>query len=144
MYNPQKIAERIKQQAKKKNISINQLLLNCGLGKNTIAKMSNGTDILTQNFQKIAENLECSVDYLLGRTNIQEVNKFHLYRSYRTDTHIVMEELEIIKLTNQGIICLDHNKQEVEFLYEDIGKTVFVTENENINYLFHNLRKNNN
>ena len=144
MYNPQKIAERIKQQAKKKNISKNQLLLNCGLGKNTIAKMSNGTDILTQNFQKIAENLECSVDYLLGRTNIQEVNKFHLYRSYRTDTHIVMEELEIIKLTNQGIICLDHNKQEVEFLYEDIGKTVFVTENENINYLFHNLRKNNN
>ena len=144
MYIAQTIAERIKQQAKKKNISINQLLLNCGLGKNTIAKMSNGTDILTQNFQKIAENLECSVDYLLGRTNIQEVNKFHLYRSYRTDTHIVMEELEIIKLTNQGIICLDHNKQEVEFLYEDIGKTVFVTENENINYLFHNLRKNNN
>ena len=55
-----------------------------------------------------------------------------------------MEELEIIKLTNQGIICLDHNKQEVEFLYEDIGKTVFVTENENITYLYHNLLENNN
>ena len=35
--------------------------------------MSNGTDILTQNFQKIAENLDCSVDYLLGRTDIPQV-----------------------------------------------------------------------
>lgn len=73
MYNPQKSANIIKLQAKKQKISVNQLLLNCNLGKSTITKMSNGTDILTQNFQKIAENLDCSVDYLLGRTDIPQV-----------------------------------------------------------------------
>lgn len=69
MYNSQKIALKIKDMAKSQNISINQMLLNCGLGKNTIVKMSNGTDILTQNFAKIADYLDCSVDYLLGRTD---------------------------------------------------------------------------
>lgn len=69
MYNEQEVAVRIKTEAKKKKISINKLLANCNMGKNTIAKMANGTDILTQNFGKIAENLDCSADYLLGRTD---------------------------------------------------------------------------
>lgn len=75
MYSPQKTTNIIKEQAKKQNISINQLLLNCELGKNTITKMSNGTDILTQNFQKIADNLDCSVDFLLGRTKTSRLIK---------------------------------------------------------------------
>ena len=67
MYNSQEIAEKIKATAKEQNISINQMLLGCGLGKNTISKMGSGTDIMTQNFAKIADYLDCSVDYLLGR-----------------------------------------------------------------------------
>lgn len=74
MYNSQKIAERIKLRAKQQNISVNQLLANCKLGKNTVVKIANGTDILTLNFAKIADYLDCSVDYLLGRTDIPEVN----------------------------------------------------------------------
>lgn len=74
MYSSQEIAERIKLRAKQQKISVNQLLLNCKLGKNTVAKMARGTDILTLNFAKIADCLDCSVDYLLGRTDIPEVN----------------------------------------------------------------------
>lgn len=89
MYNSQKTTERIKEQAKKHNISINRLLLNCELGKNTITKMSNGTDILTQNFEKIAENLDCSIDYLLGRTDNPNVNLCSVdYLLGRTDNPI--------------------------------------------------------
>lgn len=51
------------------------MLAECELGKNTVTKMSNGTDILTKNFAKIADYLDCSVDYLLGRTDVPEVNK---------------------------------------------------------------------
>ena len=69
------IANRIKERAKQQGISISILLSDCELGKNTIVKMSNGTDILTQNFAKIADRLDCSVDYLLGRTNNPEINK---------------------------------------------------------------------
>ncbi|MDE5768678.1 MAG: hypothetical protein K2H82_04755 [Oscillospiraceae bacterium] len=73
MYNSQEIAKRIKIKAKEKKITINQLLLACGLGKNTIVKMGNGTDILSQNLAKIADYLEISVDYLLGRKDTPEI-----------------------------------------------------------------------
>lgn len=69
MENTQIIAERIKIQAKDKGISVKKLLEKCGLGVNTVNKMANGTDIVSQNLLKIAEELECSVDYLCGRTD---------------------------------------------------------------------------
>lgn len=37
--------------------------------------MSRGGDILTHNFAKIADYLDCSVDYLLGRTDNPEINR---------------------------------------------------------------------
>lgn len=52
-----------------------EVLSACGLGKNTVSKISNGADILTLNFAKIADELDCSVDYLLGRTDNPDVNK---------------------------------------------------------------------
>lgn len=85
MYNSQKIAERIKLRAKQQNISVNQLLINCKLGKNTVAKIANGTDILTFNFAKIADYLDCSVDYLLGRTDIPEINRSSNFESDEPD-----------------------------------------------------------
>jgi len=74
MLNTQITAERIKSQAKSKGISVKKLLENCELGVNTITKMSNGNDIVSQNLLKIAEFLDCSVDYLLGRTETPELN----------------------------------------------------------------------
>lgn len=74
MYDSQKIANRIKSRAKDKGMSLGDLLSACELGVNTISKMSKGTDILTHNFAKIADVLDCSVDYLLGRTDNPEVN----------------------------------------------------------------------
>lgn len=67
MYNSQEIAQRIKLKAKENNIKLSELLSLCGLGVNTISKMAHGKDILTLNFAKIADHLNCSVDYLLGR-----------------------------------------------------------------------------
>ena len=75
MYDSQKIAARIKFRAKQKGIKIGAMLMDCGLGINTVSKMGRGTDILTQNFAKIADYLDCSVDYLLGRTDNPEINR---------------------------------------------------------------------
>ena len=75
MYNSQDIANRIKSRAKQQGKSLGGLLSSCGLGINTISKISKGTDILTLNFAKIADYLDCSVDYLLGRTDKPEINK---------------------------------------------------------------------
>ncbi|MEZ3494366.1 MAG: helix-turn-helix transcriptional regulator [Lachnospiraceae bacterium] len=75
MYNSQDISKRIKERAQQQGIALGQMLSSCELGVNTISKMAKGTDILTQNFAKIADCLDCSVDYLLGRTDNPEINK---------------------------------------------------------------------
>ena len=75
MYNSQDIANRIKLRAKSQGCSISTVLSACELGKNTVSKIGQGTDILTLNFVKIADYLDCSVDYLLGRTDNPNVNK---------------------------------------------------------------------
>ncbi len=69
MYISQDIAFRIKTMAKQRKRALGEVLSQCGLGKNTVSKISSGTDILTLNFAKIADQLECSIDYLLGRTD---------------------------------------------------------------------------
>lgn len=69
MYNSQEIANRIKVKAKEQNKTVSELLITCELGKNTISKIANGTDIYSKNLAKIADYLDCSVDYLLGRTD---------------------------------------------------------------------------
>jgi transcriptional regulator with XRE-family HTH domain len=75
MYNSQDISKRIKERAQQQGIALGQMLSSCELGINTISKMAKGTDILTQNFARIADYLDCSVDYLLGRTDNPEINK---------------------------------------------------------------------
>ena len=75
MYDSYQIALRIKSRAKQKGIKIGVMLAECELGINTISKMGRGTDILTHNFAKIADYLDCSVDYLLGRTDNPEINR---------------------------------------------------------------------
>ena len=75
MYNSQDISKRIKERAQQQGIALGQMLSSCELGINTISKMAKGTDILTQNFARIADYLDCSVDYLLGRTDNPEIKK---------------------------------------------------------------------
>ena len=72
MYNSQEIAERIKLRAKQQGKPLAVVLAECGLGKNTVSKISNGTDILTLNFAKIADSLDCSIDFLLNREKQKE------------------------------------------------------------------------
>lgn len=74
MYNSYNVAERIKLMAKNRNISVKQLLIDAELGFNTMSNMKTSMP-KADNLAKIADCLDCSVDYLLGRTDIPEVNK---------------------------------------------------------------------
>ena len=75
MYNSQNIAARIKSQAALKQKSMKDMLSDCELGINTVSKIAKGTDILSLNLARIADYLDVSVDYLLGRTDKPEVNR---------------------------------------------------------------------
>lgn len=71
MYNQQEMALKIKQTAKEKKISLKMLLDSCDLNINYISDLSKGNQALVSNVYKIADYLEVSVDYLLGRTDNQ-------------------------------------------------------------------------
>ena len=75
MYDSHNIATSIKAPAKEKNIIIKQMLSDCELGSNTMSAMYHGKSIASDSLAKIADYLDCSVDYLLGRTDNPEINK---------------------------------------------------------------------
>ena len=72
MYNAQNLGERIKSQAREKNILIRDLLTSCDLSINTISQMTDKNVLSSFSLAKIAYYLQCSVDYLLGRTDNPE------------------------------------------------------------------------
>ena len=76
MYISSDSANIIKSYAKIKGFAIKDILEACGLNKNTLSTMtSRGSWIQADSLAKIADYLDCSVDYLLGRTNVPEVNR---------------------------------------------------------------------
>ena len=68
MYNSQELSNKIKLLAKKKDITISKMLAECGLNPNTLNQISETRGISSFSLAKIADKLDCSVDYLLGRT----------------------------------------------------------------------------
>ncbi len=76
MFDSLNISNRIKETAKKQNILIGKMLSECSLSKNTLSTMqSRGFLPSLETINKIADYLDCSVDYLIGRTDIPEINK---------------------------------------------------------------------
>lgn len=69
MQNSQFIADRIKQQIKEQNKSVKGTLSDLHMGINTISALSKGKEISYVKMSEFAEYLNCSVDYLLGRTD---------------------------------------------------------------------------
>lgn len=75
VYNSEDTAKRIKAMAKQQKISLKVMLPELGLGINLISQSVKGQSISGVNLARIADYLDCSVDYLLGRTENPEVNR---------------------------------------------------------------------
>lgn len=75
MYSTQNIANRIKLQLKSKNTTTKNMLSALGMGINAISEFAKGKQMSCISLAQIADYLECSVDYLLGRTDNPDVNK---------------------------------------------------------------------
>ena len=75
LYKSLNIADAIKVRAKEKKIALKDMLADLGLGSNTMSNMRHGRMIAADSLARIADYLDCSVDYLLGRTDNPEINK---------------------------------------------------------------------
>lgn len=69
MYNAQLTIERFQAEIKRKKETQKHILEECGLNENTFNKMTDKKGISSFSLAKIADKLDCSVDYLLGRTD---------------------------------------------------------------------------
>ena len=67
-YNSHNLAINIKEYAKKKNITMKNMLVDLGLGSNTMSALYHGKSLAFDSLARIADYLDCSVDFLLGRT----------------------------------------------------------------------------
>ena len=75
MYESSIIAENIKKTAKASNIQLKDMLLDLSLNKNTLSNMYNGSMLKGDSLARIADYLDVSVDYLLGREPSSETKK---------------------------------------------------------------------
>lgn len=75
MYTADFLSNRIKSQAKTKGIKLKDMLIDLELNINTISQISDKKGLSCFPLAKIADYLDCSVDYLLGRTDNPEINR---------------------------------------------------------------------
>lgn len=80
MYSAQELAVAIKKRAKETNKVIKDMLVSCSLNNNTMSGLYHDKAIAFDSLAKIADYLDCSVDYLIGRTNEPQIRKI-------ADTH---------------------------------------------------------
>jgi len=115
MYITQEIANRIKSEAKSKKITIKDLLSNCELNINAVSDFAKGRQLSCLSLAKIADCLDCSVDYLLGRTD--ESNRQITNHSTSNDIQNMSKQaLELAKVFDN----LDLKKQSkiLSFVFE--------------------------
>ena len=75
MYESTKTEEIIKNIAKSKGIYLKDMLQQLNLNKNTLSNMYNGSMLKGDSLAKIADYLDCSIDYLMGRTDNPDSHK---------------------------------------------------------------------
>lgn len=69
MYSAADIVSRIKQQAKTQDVRLRDMLVACEMGINGLSQISDKKGLSSTSLARIADYLDCSVDYLLGRTD---------------------------------------------------------------------------
>lgn len=76
MYTTQELAIAIKTRAKSSDIVLKDLFIKCGLNSNTMSALYHDKAIAFDSLAKISDELDCSVDYLLGRTLNPQSHRF--------------------------------------------------------------------
>ena len=103
MYDLQIIEQRIMKIAKQKKLSKNKLLRNAQLNKSVFDNMKKGQIPSIDKIHIIADYLDCSVDYLLGRTDVPEVNGGEWMKKAVCTDEELWEELQREKRINDLI-----------------------------------------
>lgn len=68
-------AQRIKDRCKEKGYTISDVLVNSKITRNFMYQLKIGQLPSIEIVERLANNLDCSIDYLIGRTEKPDINK---------------------------------------------------------------------
>ena len=103
MFSPGMVADRIKGLAKQNGVSVGAMLSECQISKNALSSMQSGGFMpRADNIGKIADYLDCSVDYLLGRTDVVEVGGGAVVLS--DDEEVLLERYRSLSEDGQELV----------------------------------------
>lgn len=78
LYDSIALAENIKIQAKARKIQLKDMFDELELGRNTLSNLRLGKKISADSLARIADYLDCSMDFLMGRTVDPAVQRMEL------------------------------------------------------------------
>lgn len=116
MYNSIELRERIRIVLKEKGITQKEMLQALGLKENILNQMSKENAIAAFKLAKIADYLNCSVDYLLGRTEERMVNSPHMQTIHMNLENVNGENVHTKAVINAAKMESDIPSRDVEEL----------------------------
>ena len=118
MYDSNEVAKRIKEIAKIQNSSIKEILTKAGLSQNTLSNMKTSMPKV-DNIAKIADYLDVSVDYLLGRTD-EQTTTYHannVSSSFvQNDSAVTLGSVSVASAFHNNSSDISSSKEETEIL----------------------------
>lgn len=117
------IALKIKQLCKDKKIPIKSVLEECSLNRNFIYDLENrGSVPSIEAFYNLSNYLNCSVDYLLGRTDIMNDDDLKAVRQFTADTYKKMLSADGVRVIKTYLAeYMNNAEEEVWEKLNDIG-----------------------
>ena len=99
MYNAQNAADCIKKILIDRNLTAKSMCQSCHISVNALSNIRRGDLKSIEAFYSIADYLDCSIDYLVGRTDKPEVSKSsNINTTSNTQNEISKEDLELLEL----------------------------------------------
>ena len=112
MYSAQLTIERIQALIKEKGLTPKEVLKQCDINENTLKRMTDNKGMSSFYIAKIADRLDCSVDYLLGRTDNPNVTG---------DTYINSNNNSVNQAINGNVnVGVSSSEQDDKLLFEMI------------------------
>jgi len=119
LYKSTNIAKIIKKTAKAKNIQLKDMFIELELNKDTLSNMYRGSMLKGDSLARIADYLDCSVDYLLGRTD-ERTGTYHannVSSSFvQNDGAVTLGSVSVSSAFNSNSNDIASSKEETEIL----------------------------
>ena len=78
LYDSITLAENIKIQAKARNVQLKDMFAELGMSKGTLSNLRTGRMMAADSLARISDYLDCSMDFLMGRTVDPAVKRMNL------------------------------------------------------------------